>query len=129
MARVGGHSACVYETFGAYAVMVIAERPDHVSAAALAMAVTASGAAKVLKTTPLLTIEAGIKAMRKASGTGYRPPGSERCGSVPHDMRVGGALLPHMVSITGVCAKYPRESLPCGASPCIMLQICTGLRA
>jgi uncharacterized protein with GYD domain len=65
-----------YYAFGEYDVVLIGEIPDHVSAAALAMAVAAGGAAKALKTTPLLTIEEGIEAMRKASGTGYRPPGS-----------------------------------------------------
>jgi hypothetical protein len=44
--------------------------------AAFALAAAASGAAKVMKTTPLMTIEEGIEAMRKAGGTGYRPPGS-----------------------------------------------------
>jgi hypothetical protein len=44
--------------------------------AAFALAATAAGAVKALKTTPLMTIEEGIEAMRKASGTGYRPPGS-----------------------------------------------------
>jgi quercetin dioxygenase-like cupin family protein len=36
---------------------------------------------KALKTMALLTIEEGIEAMRKASGTGYRPLGSERLAS------------------------------------------------
>jgi hypothetical protein len=42
--------------------------------AAFALAAAAGGALKAVKTTPLMTIEEGIEAMRKASGTGYRPP-------------------------------------------------------
>jgi uncharacterized protein with GYD domain len=55
---------------------VIFEMPDNVSMAAFALAAAAGGAVKAVKTTPLMTIEEGIEAMRKASGTGYRPPGS-----------------------------------------------------
>jgi len=74
--RFGGRLESAYYAFGEYDVVVIAELPDNVSAAALAIAVTAGGAAKAIKTTPLLAIEEGIEAMRKASGAGYRPPGS-----------------------------------------------------
>jgi len=74
--RLGGHLESVYYAFGEDDVVVIAEMPDNVSAAALALAVGASGAFKTFKTTPLMTVEEGIEAMRKASGTGYRPPGS-----------------------------------------------------
>jgi len=30
---------------------------------------------KAFKTTPLLSVEEGVEAMRKAQGAGYRPPG------------------------------------------------------
>jgi uncharacterized protein with GYD domain len=73
---LGGHLESVYYAFGEDDVVVIAEMPDNVSAAAIALAVGASGAFKTFKTTPLMTVEEGIEAMRKASGTGYRPPGS-----------------------------------------------------
>ena len=53
----------------------ITEMPDHVSAAAFSLAVSAGGAVKAIKTIPLLTIEEGIAAMQKAAGAGYRPPG------------------------------------------------------
>ena len=45
--------------------------------AAFILAAAAGGAVKTVKTTPWLTIEEGIEALRKASGTGYRLPGSE----------------------------------------------------
>jgi len=41
----------------------------------LAYTPEAWGAAKVFKTTPLLTVEEGVEAMRKAQEAGYRRPG------------------------------------------------------
>ena len=48
--------------------------PDTVSAAAFSLAVAAGGAAKAFKTTPLMSVEAGIQARRKGAEAGYRPP-------------------------------------------------------
>jgi hypothetical protein len=56
-------------------VVVIAEMPDNISAAAFSLATSAGGALKAIKTTPLLTIEEGLEAMKQAAGAGYRPPG------------------------------------------------------
>ncbi len=75
---MGGILDCVYEAFWEDDGVVIAERPDNVCAAAIALATTASGAFKLCMTTLLMTIEEGLAAMRKASGTGYRPPGHSR---------------------------------------------------
>src|SRR5262245_40738028 len=74
--RLGGRIECAYFAFGESDTVVIFEMPDNVSMAAFALAAAAGGAVKAVKTTPLMTIEEGIEAMRKASGTGYRPPGS-----------------------------------------------------
>ncbi len=71
---LGGRFESAYYAFGDYDVVFIAEVPDNVSAAALALAINAGGALKAFKTTPLMTIEEGMEAMRKAGGTGYRPP-------------------------------------------------------
>lgn len=49
--------------------------PENTDAAAFVMATAASGAVKAFKTTPLLGLEEGVEAMRKAQGAGYRPPG------------------------------------------------------
>ena len=73
--RLGGRLESAYLSFGDYDVVVIAEMPDAGSAAAFALAGSAGGALKAVKTTPLLTIEEGIEAMKKAAGAGYRPPG------------------------------------------------------
>ena len=72
----GGNLLCFYYAFGENDVIAIAEFPDNVSAAALAIAATAGGATKSLKTTVLMSPEEGLEAMRRAGGTGYRPPGS-----------------------------------------------------
>jgi uncharacterized protein with GYD domain len=73
--RLGGRLESAYLSFGDYDIVVIAEMPDNVSAAAFSLATSAGGALKAIKTTPLLTIEEGIEAMQKAAGAGYRPPG------------------------------------------------------
>src|SRR5262249_140758 len=77
-ACLGGCLDCVYDACGEYDVVVIAARPDKGSAAAIALATTARGAFKLFMTPPLLTIEAGLEAMRTASGPGSRPPGRSR---------------------------------------------------
>jgi uncharacterized protein with GYD domain len=74
--RLGGYIESAYYAFGDYDVVLIIEMPDGVSAAAFSLAVSAGGAVKAIRTTPLLTIEEGIEAMKKAAGAGYRPPGS-----------------------------------------------------
>ena len=40
-----------------------------------AIAVCAGGAVKAFKTTPLLSPEEGLEALKKAGSAGYRPPG------------------------------------------------------
>jgi hypothetical protein len=52
----------------------VVELPDNVSASAFALVGLAGGALKTYKTTPLMTIEEGIEAMRKGATAGYRPP-------------------------------------------------------
>ena len=70
----GGKLLSFYYAFGEYDVVAIMEAPDNVSISALAIA--AGGALKAGKTTVLMTPEEGLEAMRRAGGTGYRPPGS-----------------------------------------------------
>ncbi len=47
----------------------------NAAAAAAAIATAAGGAVKAIKTTPLMTTEEGMEAMRQAATLGYRPPG------------------------------------------------------
>jgi uncharacterized protein with GYD domain len=72
--RLGGKIGGAWLSFGEYDVIVIAEFPDNVSAAALSIAAQAGGALKAAKTTPLLTTEEGVEAFRKAATSGYQPP-------------------------------------------------------
>ena len=73
--RLGLRIESTYFAFGEYDIVLIAEGPDNQSAAALSLAVTAGGALKAVKTTPLMTIDEGIAAMRKAGEAAplYRP--------------------------------------------------------
>jgi len=72
--KLGGRLDSVWFTFGEYDVMTICQMPDNVSAAAFSFAASAGGAIKAIKTTPLMSVEEGVEAMRKASGAGYQPP-------------------------------------------------------
>ena len=46
----------------------------------LAVATAAGGSIKSIKTTPLMTIEEGIAAMKKAGQLAYVPPGASAAG-------------------------------------------------
>jgi uncharacterized protein with GYD domain len=71
---LGGRIECAYISFGEYDIMAVLDMPDNVSAAAFSIVASAGGALKAAKTTPLMTMEEGIEAMRKAGTAGYRPP-------------------------------------------------------
>jgi len=72
---LGGRIESMYYAFGTSDVYVIVEAPDNVSAAALALAVGATGALAHYKTTVLLTTDEVDQAAKKSAGVGYRPPG------------------------------------------------------
>ena len=63
-----------YLTFGEHDIVAIAEMPDNETAAAFSVAVSAGGAVKSIKTTPLMTAQQGMDVMRKAGRSAYRPP-------------------------------------------------------
>jgi uncharacterized protein with GYD domain len=69
---VGGKVDAFYYAMGEYDVYLIADVPDHVSAAAVSMAINATGAVR-LKTTVLLTTEEIDAAAKKSID--YRAPG------------------------------------------------------
>ena len=71
---MGGKLHGLWFAFGEHDVVAIAEIPDNVSAAALAMAIGASGAMSAYRTTPLLTAAEATEAMKKAGQAGYKPP-------------------------------------------------------
>ena len=72
--KIGGKLREAFFSFGEYDFVIIASMPDNVSAVAISMAFGASGAVRNTKTTPLLTAEETMDAMRKAGSSGYRPP-------------------------------------------------------
>ena len=72
---MGGKLESFDYAFGDYDAVIIAELPNNVAMASIAIAVGASGAISSFKTTVLLTMEEAVEAMRQASGVGYRPPG------------------------------------------------------
>jgi len=69
---LGGRTEAFYYTFGSDDAIVIVELPDNVSAAALAMKTSGSGAVRV-RTTPLLTVEEIDQALEVQME--YRAPG------------------------------------------------------
>ncbi|WP_263352056.1 GYD domain-containing protein [Acidicapsa acidisoli] len=71
--KLGGSMTGFWLAFGEYDAVGIIEMPDNLSAAAFAMALSAGGACRSLKTTPLIGIEEGLAAMEKAGTSGYKP--------------------------------------------------------
>jgi uncharacterized protein with GYD domain len=71
--KLGGKIEKSWLSFGDYDIVVIVDLPDSVSAAAFAMAISAGGSCRTVKTTPLLTVQEGLEAMKKAAASGYKP--------------------------------------------------------
>ncbi len=72
--KLGGSMENGWTAFGEYDVVAVLQMPNNVSVAAFSMAVSAGGAVKSIKTTPLMSMEEGVEAMKKASGLGYQAP-------------------------------------------------------
>ena len=76
VSAAGGKLHHYFFALGEDDIVLIAEFPDNVSAAALSMIVGATGAVEDMKSTALLTMDEAVTAMHKAhevSGA-YRPP-------------------------------------------------------
>ena len=72
---IGGRMHYYFFCFGEYDIILLYELPDNVTAAALAMALTASGSVIEVDTTVLLTMEDAVEAMTKAGeATGAYSP-------------------------------------------------------
>lgn len=69
---LGGKLESIYYSFGDYDVLVIADVPDNVTAAAVGLNVSSSGLVRT-RTTPLLTVDEADKALQKTIE--YRAPG------------------------------------------------------
>ena len=75
---LGGKLLGFWYAFGEFDGVFLMEAPDNASAAAVAMAVGASGALSEIETTVLLDMDEAQEAMRKAAGATYWPPGFTR---------------------------------------------------
>lgn len=74
--KLGGTIVGSWFALGDYDGVAILQMPDNISAAAFSLAVSSSGTVKSFKTTPLMTTEEAIDAMKKAHDSGYQAPSS-----------------------------------------------------
>jgi uncharacterized protein with GYD domain len=72
---VGGKLHGFWYAFGEHDGYNLWEAPDNVSMAATALAINAGGALGSMQTTPLLTVEETLGALKKAAAIRYRAPG------------------------------------------------------
>lgn len=70
--NLGGKLQEGWFAFGDYDIVCIAEMPDNVAAAAIAIAFAGGGACRSVKTTPLMSTAEALEALKKASHAGYR---------------------------------------------------------
>lgn len=73
---LGGRLQSVFYAFGEHDLVAIVEFPDNAAVAAWSMGVSAGGALRSFTTTPLVSAEDGLGALRNASKVAgaYRPP-------------------------------------------------------
>ncbi len=72
---VGGKLHGFWYAFGSYDGYCIWEAPDNVSMAAVGLAITGGGALSKFETTPLITVEETLEALRLAQKIEYQSPG------------------------------------------------------
>ena len=72
---LGGKLLGFWYAFGEFDGIFLIEAPDNAAAAAVGMAVGASGALSEIETTVLLDMDEAQDAMRKAAAAAYQPPG------------------------------------------------------
>ena len=77
---VGGKLHGFWYAFGTHDGYNLWEAPDHVSMAAVAVAISGGGALSSFETTVLLTVDETIEALRKAGQIQYRAPGESASG-------------------------------------------------
>ena len=72
--KLGGKILHGWFAFGDYDLIAVLEMPGNVEAAAFSLAASAGGAVRSIKTTPLLSAEEGLEALKKAGTSGYKAP-------------------------------------------------------
>ncbi len=73
---VGGTLQGFWYAFGEHDGYTLWEAPDNVAMAAVAIALSSGGALSKVETTPLMTVEETLDALRRAQEVGYRAPGA-----------------------------------------------------
>ena len=71
---LGGKIVSAYYAFGEDDLVFICDMPDNVAAAAFSIAAGAGGALTHVHTTPLMSIDEGMKAIKKGAASAYKPP-------------------------------------------------------
>ena len=74
--KKGGKILGFYYVFGDYDVVVIQDSADAITAASILIAVAGSGAIAKSETNLLMSSADGLEAIRRASESGYTPPGN-----------------------------------------------------
>ncbi|MCE7929356.1 MAG: GYD domain-containing protein [Chloroflexi bacterium CFX7] len=74
---LGGKLHEFFFAFGENDVVLLAEAPDNVSVASLAIAIAAAGGVRSLKTTVLMPAGEAQEAMRRAAAIRYTAPGAK----------------------------------------------------
>ena len=74
---VGGKLHGFWYAFGSYDGYNLWEAPDNVSMAAVVIAISGGGALSKIETTPLLSVEETLDALRLAQKVGYWAPGTK----------------------------------------------------
>jgi uncharacterized protein with GYD domain len=78
LGQIGGTLVGSWMSFGEFDAVLIVDGADNIGAAAVSMAVTATGAFKAFRTTPLLSAEEAMDAMKKAGKLNYKPPSGKK---------------------------------------------------
>ncbi|HKA45023.1 MAG TPA: GYD domain-containing protein [Burkholderiales bacterium] len=73
--KLGGKLEGYWSCFGDYDTVLIVQAPDNVAAAALSLAAAGGGALRSAKTTPLMTMDETVQALKRAGKAGYKIPG------------------------------------------------------
>lgn len=73
--KLGGKLEGYWTCFGDYDTVLIVRASDNIDAAALSLAAAAGGALRAAKTTPMLTMDETLQAIKRAGKAKYKTPG------------------------------------------------------
>jgi uncharacterized protein with GYD domain len=75
--KLGGKIEGAWFAFGESDLIVLLDMPDNICAASFAIAAAGGGTVKSYKTTPLMSIDDGIEALKRGAKSGYKPATSK----------------------------------------------------